>query len=160
MEKAFFIMVLASCVSFFSGCAMEVGTDEVESEVGVTVEGLTVYGTLPTSGSQTISEAVYPGSPTYILMSSPSSGNWRFETYGSPISFGGCAAGDFAVYTYWRDTSVSYTWNYWPGGGPVCYPSSGWSTNLYSGSSTIQYLFEYYAYANYGQTVYAKFTKL
>ncbi|WKZ29434.1 MAG: hypothetical protein QY323_01745 [Patescibacteria group bacterium] len=138
-----------------SGCVV----DDDGEDLGVTEQEVTVNDTLPTSGSKTVSVAVYPGAPSDIIMSSPSSGNWKFETYGSPISLGGCSAGDFIVYTYWRDTSVSSTWNYWPGGGPVCYPTSGWSTNLYSGSSTIQYKFEYYAYGGYGETVYAKFTK-
>lgn len=156
MRKSVLFTLMVFATMMFAGCTMEVG----DEDVGVVQQELVVYDTLPTSGTKTVSAAVYPGSPTYIIMSSPSSGNWKFETYGSPISLGGCSTGDFVVYTYWRDTSVSYTWNSWPGGGPVCYPTSGWSTNLYSGSSTIQYKFEYYAYAGYGETVYAKFTKL
>lgn len=156
MRHPVLLKAILVCGVLAPGCVLDGGGEDL----GITQQEVTVNDTLPTSGTKTVSVAVNPGSPSYIIMSSPSSGNWKFETYGSPISLGGCSTGDFVVYTYWRDTSVSSTWTYWPGGGLVCYPTSGWSTNLYSGSSSIQYEFEYDAYGGYGETVYAKFTKL
>jgi hypothetical protein len=133
-----------------------------EEEYSEDSSALTEYSVLPYYGEKTIALTVYPGTPyTELIMTSPFGGNWKFETKGSPISFSDCAKPSTAVSTYWKDESnPNNPWNFFPGGGMVCYPTSVWSSNLYSGSSNISYKFVYAQYEYYGQTVYAKFTKL
>lgn len=152
-----FVLVISACAFGAVSCSAEEGNEDSVDEMS---QSLVVYDTLPTSGTKTVSVVVNPDEATYLIMSSPSAGSWKFETYGSPGSWGGClnSPPDFVVYTYWRTSGGS--WNEWPGGGSVCYPTSPWSTTLYSGSSNIEYKFDYRAYSYYGQGVYAKFTKL
>lgn len=154
--------VVAVLVCSFGVISCSANDDDVSSSehVGQATQPLVVYDTLPTSGVKTVSAAVYPSVSTYIIMSSPSAGSWKFETYGSAIGWDACfqSPPDFVVYTYWRANSGS-PWNYWGGGGSVCYPTSVFSTVLNSGSSSIQYKLDYEGYGDYGMTVYAKFTK-
>ena len=159
MRKIVLFMFGAMMTMMFTGCTVWVDDADAGDDVAVTQQALEVYDALPTSGSKTVSVPFYT-SPAHIIISSPSSGNWKFETYSNPGSAPDCWNGNIAVFTFWRDTSVSESWNYWPGGGAVCWPSSLWSTNLQSGSSTIQYKFQYQNYADYAGTAYAKFTKL
>ncbi|MEA3272881.1 MAG: hypothetical protein U9P90_04425 [Patescibacteria group bacterium] len=157
-SSACLLILLLSSLLFFIACAPE--EDLLLDEIGVDTSALETHGMLPTSGSSTFDLAVYPGDDNYLFMYSPTSGNWKFETWSSPISAGGCFNPDTVVYTYWIDTSdPNDDWHYWPGGGWVCWPTSGWSTNLYSGSSDIAYMFIYGQYGDYGQTVYARFTR-
>ena len=98
-------LIVIVCMASLQACVTEAVEDEVDDLIGTAADELVVTNTLPASGTKTVSAAVYPGLPTYVVMSSPSSGTWKFSTSGSPISLGDCAS--FVVYTYWRDTSVS-----------------------------------------------------
>lgn len=126
----------------------------------------TTEAVLPTTGTKTVSIVSNPGDDNILIMDSPTSGNWEFKIYGSPIGYDGCYTGEHVVFTYWKDNSDPYgDWNYWPGGGGICWPSSFWVTNLYSGSSSISYMFVVENYTGfpdigYGQNVYLKFKKL
>lgn len=164
MRRIVLLLATIGCAYALQACAMEVSTEKAEQDVVATSQALTVNDTLPTSGTKTVSITSNPGENNIVIMSSPSSGNWEFKIYGSPIGYDGCATGDHAVFTYWKD-GPNGNWNYWPGGGGICWPSSFWTTNLYSGSSSISYKFVIGNYTGlpetpYGQGVYLKFTKL
>jgi hypothetical protein len=160
MTRSAMCIILLALAAGFAGCSSGDVDDNSDELTGQASQPLVIYDTLPTSGTKTVSATVWPGTSTYIIMSSPSAGSWKFETYGSPGGWYSCLTSppDFAVFTFWRANSGS-PWNEWGGGGPVCHPTSVWSTILYSGSSSIQYKLDYEAYSDYGQTVYTKFTK-
>ena len=163
MRRIVLSLIAIGYMAALQACAMEVTSEEAEQEVAVTSQALTVTDTLPTSGTKTVTITSYMGDNNIVIMNSPSSGNWKFEIYGSPIGWDGCYTGDHVVFTNWRDGSGS--WNYWPGGGGICWPTSVWSTNLYSGSSSISYKFVIGNYTGlpetpYAQDVHLKFTKL
>jgi hypothetical protein len=164
-KKALFnrSFVTAICILGLTACSSGGGEGDSSEEYGSLSQAYTVWDTLPTSGTKTVSIASYPGDDNIVIMNSPSAGNWKFEIYGSPIGWDGCYTGDHVVFTFWRQGGGS--WNEWPGGGGICWPTSFWSTNLNSGSSNILYKFEVENYVGfpdtpYGQTVYLKFTKL
>lgn len=172
MWKVLAFLLLVAIMAMGNGCDYGTADNVTEEAVNGTndvgnvgndnlavVEGsLIVEAFLPSSGSKTVNISVYPDANNMLIMRSPKAGTWSFKTWGSPI-MGGC--GDTAVFTSWKNESQSNnTWNYWPGGGQVCWPTSFFTTKLYSGSKDIMYQFNYQQYGNYGQTVYAKFTKL
>lgn len=129
--------------------------------------GDTTEAVLPTSGTKIVELNMLPDDTSYLIMDSPSSGTWRFSSYGFPGLAFDCYPSDMMdpppifVYTYWTDNSVpNDTWHYWGGGGALCWPSSFWWTDLYSGSSSISYKFEYVNYdSTAGFPVKAKFVK-
>ena len=168
-------MLFVLLVVLFMGCELDEADDPGSSaaaddttgdELDSVSQELTTQSVLPTSGFKRINVPIVPGH-NELIMSSPSSGDWTFKTWNYKLGMFSCGGTgnppkppDIVVYTYWKDASnPNNPWNYWPGGGPVCWMSSMFSTNLHSGSKNIIYKFAYEQYGSYATTVIAEFTK-
>lgn len=98
---------------------------------------------------------VYPDVRTTLILYSGGSGSWDFTTvYQGAFGLDACINGETAVFTYWMEGSG---WNYWPGGGIVCWPYSTINTEFYSGSSNVMYKVDFEHYGDYALAVKAHF---
>lgn len=128
---------------------------------------LTAVTALPDSGSVT-QKLVLDLGQNEVILTSPSEGDWSVKSWLSFFAYDACGGSESAhpmvnvvLFTHWKDDSDPFgPWNYWPGGGPVCWPKFlNPSVHLYSGSSDISYNFRYENYGDYPVPLYIELTR-
>ncbi len=156
------ILLLTSAISCAQGTDGIDSNDEeasfAQSEQALFPIANSYYRTLYPGQTVEISFSASPETTTYIFLNSGGIGNWKFTAkYAVPLGADACLSNSTGAYTYWKENS---DWNYWNGGGNVCWPVSLINSTFHSGSTNVKYKVQFDHYGSYPIGIIARFSAL